>query len=143
MPDNISFNTGANLGIPGLTACHAVFGGDAIDGQTLLIQGGAGTVGLLAVQLAKWGGAHVIATTSNNRMRAAQTAGADVVLDYQAEDFLLTANCSNNELEALIDKSLDFDSKAHKRIQKQATLFKQETELLWQEVKAIINTALK
>jgi len=86
LPDNISFNTGANLGIPGLTACHAVFGGDAIDGQTLLIQGGAGTVGLLAVQLAKWGGAHVIATTSNNRMRAAQTAGADVVLDYQAED---------------------------------------------------------
>ena len=74
------------LGFRGLTACHAVFGGDAIDGQTQLIQGGAGTVGLLAVQLAKWGGAHVIATTSNNRMRAAQTAGADVVLDYQAED---------------------------------------------------------
>lgn len=95
LPDGVSFETGASLGIPGLTACHAVFGGDDICGKTLLVQGGAGTVGLLAVQLAKWAGARVIATTSRARMAAAQTAGADVVLDYTTADLsdqIMSAN---------------------------------------------------
>ncbi len=95
LPDAVSFETGANLGIPGLTASHAVFGGGDIQGQTLLVQGGAGTVGLLAVQLAKWGGARVIATTSQARMSAAYAAGADVVLDYASPELsaqILAAN---------------------------------------------------
>lgn len=95
LPDGVSFETGASLGIPGLTASHAVFGGGAVKGQTLLVQGGAGTVGLLAVQLAKWAGARVIATTSASRMEAARAAGADVVLDYSAPDLparILEAN---------------------------------------------------
>lgn len=95
LPESVSFETGANLGIPGLTASHAVFGGGDIQGQTLLVQGGAGTVGLLAVQLAKWGGARVIATTSQARMTAADAAGADVVLDYAKPDLpaeILKAN---------------------------------------------------
>lgn len=95
LPESVSFETGASLGIPGLTACHAVFGGGDIRGQTLLVQGGAGTVGLLAVQLAKWGGAKVLATTSKGRMAAARAAGADVVLDYTTADLpaqILAAN---------------------------------------------------
>lgn len=95
LPESVSFETGASLGIPGLTACHAVFGGDDIRGQTVLVQGGAGTVGLLAVQLAKWGGARVIATTSQPRMAAAKAAGADFVLDYAVADLsgqILNAN---------------------------------------------------
>lgn len=95
LPEAVSFETGANLGIPGLTASHAVFGGGDIQGQTILVQGGAGTVGLLAVQLAKWGGARVIATTSQTRMSAADAAGADVVLDYASPDLpakILAAN---------------------------------------------------
>lgn len=88
LPKDISLEDGANLGIPGLTACHAVFGGGDIAGTTLLIQGGAGTVGLLAVQLAKWGGARVIATCSaKDRARVAQ-AGADTVLDYADADLV-------------------------------------------------------
>ena len=95
LPDAVSFETGAVLGIPGLTAAHAVFGGGDVAGQTLLIQGGAGTVGLLAVQLAKWGGARVIATARGAGLDAARSAGADVVLDYGADDLsaeILAAN---------------------------------------------------
>ena len=63
--------------------------------------------------------------------------------DYQAEDFLLPANLSSAELETLINKSLDSDSAAHKLIQHQARLFKEETESLWLDVKAIIDAKVK
>ncbi|MDK3075078.1 NADPH:quinone reductase [Sedimentitalea sp. JM2-8] len=95
LPDKTDFETGACLGIPGLTACFTVFSGGDVADKTLLIQGGAGTVGLLAVQLAKWGGAHVIATAHGPGMDRARAAGADVVLDYSAPDLatrLLAAN---------------------------------------------------
>ena len=61
----------------------------------MLIQGGAGTVRLLAVQLAKWGGAKVIATCSVRDMERVKAAGADSVLDYSAADLapqILSAN---------------------------------------------------
>lgn len=95
LPDAVSLETGAILGIPGLTAAQAVFGGGDIAGQTILIQGGAGTVGLLAVQLAIWGGAKVIATCSPRDRDRAMAAGADSVLDYGAPDLaaqILNAN---------------------------------------------------
>lgn len=107
LPESVSFETGASLGIPGLTACHAVFGGDDIRGKTILIQGGAGTVGLLAVQLAKWAGACVIATTSRARMAAAQAAGADVVLDYATAD--LSAQILNANEGQLIDRIIEVE----------------------------------
>lgn len=86
LPEAVSLETGAILGIPGLTACHAVFGGGDVAGKTVLVQGGAGTVGLLAVQLAKWGGAHVIATARGDGMKAARDAGANAVIDYTSGD---------------------------------------------------------
>lgn len=95
LPDSVDMETGAVLGIPGLTACYAVFAGGDITCQTLLIQGGAGTVGYLAVQLAKWGGAKVIATARGAGLARAQAAGADTVIDYSAPDVaeqILTAN---------------------------------------------------
>lgn len=96
MPADMSFDTGASMGIPGLTACHAVFGGGDVAGQTVLIQGGAGTVGLLAVQLAKWGGARVIATCSARDHVRVRKAGADVVLDYGAKDLVAAVLQANN-----------------------------------------------
>ncbi len=96
LPDEVSFETGAILGIPGLTACHAVFGGGDIAGKTVLIQGGAGTVGLLAVQLAKWGGARVIATARGDGIAAAQKAGADQVLDYSQNDLASAVLAAND-----------------------------------------------
>ncbi|WP_300064629.1 NADPH:quinone reductase [uncultured Roseobacter sp.] len=86
LPDTASLETGASLGIPGLTAAHVVFGGGAVRGQTILIHGGAGTVGHLAVQLARWGGARVIATARGPGADRCREAGADVVLDYAAPD---------------------------------------------------------
>lgn len=95
LPDGVDFETGASLGIPGLTAAFTVFsGGDVMD-KTLLIQGGAGTVGLLAVQLAKWGGAKVIATARGAGAERAREAGADAVIDYADPDLaarILAAN---------------------------------------------------
>lgn len=86
LPDGVSPETGATLGIPGLTAAHTVYGGGDIAGQTLLICGGAGAVGHNAVQLAKWGGARVIATASSAAADRVRAAGADVVLDYADPD---------------------------------------------------------
>ncbi|WP_317057547.1 NADPH:quinone reductase [Roseovarius rhodophyticola] len=86
LPDGISLETGAALGIPGLTACHTVFGGGDVAGRTLLISGGAGSVGHNAVLLAKWGGAKVIATASAGAAAYVKAAGADVVLDYADPD---------------------------------------------------------
>ncbi|MEO0664068.1 MAG: zinc-binding dehydrogenase, partial [Planctomycetota bacterium] len=86
LPDGVSPEVGATLGIPGLTAAHAVFGGGDITGQTLLIQGGAGTVGYLAVQLARWGGAEVIATARGSGLDRCAQAGAHHVVDFSASD---------------------------------------------------------
>ena len=96
LPDAVALETGAILGIPGLTAAHAVFGGGDIAGKTLLVQGGAGTVGLLAVQLAKWGGARVIATARGDGTAAAEQAGADAVLDYSQTDLATAITDSAN-----------------------------------------------
>ncbi len=95
LPDQVSLQTGAVLGIPGLTASHTVFSGGEVEGQTVLIHGGSGTVGYLAVQLAKWGGAKVISTASRHNLDRVASAGADAVLDYTSPDLehqILDAN---------------------------------------------------
>ncbi len=86
LPANTSFAQGAVLGIPALTACHTVLGGGDITGKTVLVSGGAGSVGHLAVQIAKQAGATVLATASGLGLRAAKEAGADQVFDYRSED---------------------------------------------------------
>ena len=84
LPDHISFDQGAVLGIPALTATHAVLGGDEdITGKTILISGGAGTVGHIAVQIASASGANVIATAGGkDKLAEAKQAGANHVFDY-------------------------------------------------------------
>jgi NADPH2:quinone reductase len=87
LPDNVSFAAGATLGIPGMTAWCSLFGDGPVAGQTVLVTGGAGAVGHYAVQLAKWGGARVIATVSSAmKAEQARLAGADLVIDYKTED---------------------------------------------------------
>ena len=63
LPDRVADETGACLGIPGITAHRAVFGDGPVTGQTVLVHGVNGGVGSLAAQLATWGGATVIGTT--------------------------------------------------------------------------------
>lgn len=87
LPSNVSFEQGAVLGIPGLTATHAVLADGPVEGQTLLVSGGAGTVGRLAVQVAKASGAKVLATARGSAgLAAARSAGADHVFDYSDTD---------------------------------------------------------
>jgi NADPH:quinone reductase len=91
-----SFELGASLGIPFLTAhrCLTVaeslpdrLGAGALSGHTVLVQGGAGAVGNAAIQLARWADATVIATVSSPRKaQLAAAAGADHVVDYREQD---------------------------------------------------------
>lgn len=90
LPDGIGFDTGAALGVPALTAHNALFKDGAIQGQTVLITGGAGAVGQAGVMLAKWAGAHVIATVSTPlAAEVARASGADLVIDRKREDVAL------------------------------------------------------
>ena len=87
LPDQLSFAEGATLGIPGMTAWCALFADGPIADKTVLVTGGAGAVGHYAVQLAKWGGARVIATVSSDaKAEQARAAGADLVINYKSED---------------------------------------------------------
>ncbi|HEX2565435.1 MAG TPA: NADPH:quinone reductase [Burkholderiales bacterium] len=84
LPGNISLEAGASLGVPAMTAHRAVFGCGSVTGKTVLVTGGAGAVGFYAIQLAKWGGARVIATVSGEDKAAlASKAGADAVVNYK------------------------------------------------------------
>ena len=85
MPSEMSFKDGATMGIPGLTAAYGIFGSGEVLGKTLLISGGMGAVGHLAVQLAKWGGAKVIATGSKSSCETILNLGADYFFDYSSD----------------------------------------------------------
>ncbi|WP_035804721.1 NADPH:quinone reductase [Kitasatospora mediocidica] len=62
LPDHLGDEVGAALGIPGITAHRAVFADGPVDGKLVLVHGVLGGVGSLAAQLARWGGARVLAT---------------------------------------------------------------------------------
>jgi len=86
LPDSVSFAEGACLGIPAMTAFHAV---DLAmkSGKTLLVSGGAGAVGQYAIQFAKLRGATVLTTVSSpDKAKIAKEAGADHVIDYKTEN---------------------------------------------------------
>lgn len=107
LPDAVTLETGAILGIPGLTAAEAVFGGGDVKGKTLLISGGGGTVGYLAVQLAVWAGATVITTCSPRDMERVKATGAHTVLDYRSESLAADILAVNSG--ALVDRILEVE----------------------------------
>ncbi|HUA84553.1 MAG TPA: NADPH:quinone reductase [Bryobacteraceae bacterium] len=81
LPENVSPEEGACLGIPGITAHRAVHVAGDVSGRTVLVQGAGGAVGMCAVALAHYAGARVIGTVrSSSEESAAQTAGADLVV---------------------------------------------------------------
>lgn len=87
LPDNISLEAGACLGIPALTAWHAVAMCDVPDGGAVLIPGGAGGVAHYAIQFAKARGLTVLSTVSSpEKAKIAAQAGADHTIDYKRED---------------------------------------------------------
>ena len=87
LPDGVSFEAGACLGIPALTAWHAIDIAGTKSGMTLLIAGGAGAVAHYAIQFAKARGAFVLTTVSSpEKAKLALDAGADVAIDRKTED---------------------------------------------------------
>ncbi len=87
LPDGASFDLGASLGVPAMTAHYCLFCDGPITGQTVLVAGGAGAVGHFAVELAKRAGARVVATVSGPEKAAlAEKAGADLVVNYRSAD---------------------------------------------------------
>jgi len=87
LPEGASDELGASLGIPALTAHRCLFADGPVSGLTVLVAGGAGAVGHAAIELARWGGARVIATVSTEKKaELARAAGAEAVVDYRRED---------------------------------------------------------
>jgi NADPH:quinone reductase-like Zn-dependent oxidoreductase len=88
LPEGTGFDAGACLGIPALTALHAVLTDGGVTGQRVLVAGGAGSVGHYAIQFARLlGAAQVIATVSSaEKAEHARSAGADAVVNYRSED---------------------------------------------------------
>jgi NADPH2:quinone reductase len=87
LPDHVSFDLGANLGVPALTAHRCLYADGDIEDRTVLVHGGAGAVGHFAIELARAGGATVISTVSSpEKARLATAAGAHHVVDYREGD---------------------------------------------------------
>lgn len=87
LPDAMSFEQGACLGVPTFTAYYALLADGPVTGQDVLVQGGAGAVGSVAIELARWNGARVIATVSSDeKAKVARAAGADEIVNYRTED---------------------------------------------------------
>ncbi|MGO4379857.1 NADPH:quinone reductase [Pseudoduganella sp. RAF19] len=83
LPDGISLEAGASIGIPLMTAWYAVHAYGSFDGKTVLVTGGAGAVGFYAIQLARRAGARVIATVSSaGKAALAREVGASHALEY-------------------------------------------------------------
>ncbi|HET9663770.1 MAG TPA: NADPH:quinone reductase [Burkholderiales bacterium] len=86
LPKNLTYEQGACLGIPVMTAHRCLFADGPIAGKTVLVTGGGGVVAHYAIQLAKWGGARVVTTVSSEaKAQHARAAGADVVINYRTE----------------------------------------------------------
>ena len=87
MPDSITFEQGACLGVPAMTAHRCLFADGPVDGLVVLVPGGAGAVGNYAAQAAKIAGATVISTvSSDHKAQIAIAAGADHIINYRTED---------------------------------------------------------
>lgn len=96
LPESASFDLGASLGVPAITAHRALTVAEdgpnrlhpgALTGRTVLVAGGAGAVGHAAIQLARWAGATVVTTVSTEaKAKLATAAGAHHVVNYRTGD---------------------------------------------------------
>lgn len=96
LPDGVSFDVGASLGVPAVTAHRALTVAEdgpsrlapgALEGRVVLVSGGAGAVGHAAIQLARWAGATVITTVSGPaKAELARSAGAEHIVNYRDDD---------------------------------------------------------
>lgn len=90
LPDNISFEQGAGVAVPYATAFWGLFEkGEPETGETVLIHGASGGVGIAAIQHAKHFGLKIIGTASSDEgKKLIEEQGADLVFDHSAPDYL-------------------------------------------------------
>jgi NADPH2:quinone reductase len=100
LPADVSFEQGALLGIPGLTAHRAVHAGGPVEGCTVLVQGGAGAVGTCAVRLGRLAGATVIATVQT-------LAQSDLAKEAGAHEVVLSGEESVAKVAAIAPEGVD------------------------------------
>lgn len=112
LPEGVSFETGACLGVPALTAHRCLFADGDLRGRWVLVQGGAGVVGTAAILLAKWAGAFVAATVSRSEQeKVAREAGADLIINRQTED--IAARIKDATHGKGVDRIVDVNLKAN------------------------------
>ena len=108
LPDNTSFEIGACIGIPVMTAHRCVFADGPVEGQTLVITGGVGRVGYYAVQWAAQAGARVIATASNETdAENCRLAGAQAVVNHREPDWASQVIAANGGVR--VDRVVDVE----------------------------------
>ena len=117
LPDTYGFAEGAGIAVQFMTAWNAVvINARAAAGETVLVQGGAGGVGLAAIQLAKAVGCRVFATVSSSeKADLSRSVGADETINYREEDF--AARCEELTdgrgvdvvIEMVAEKNIDKD----------------------------------
>ncbi|OWW04521.1 NADPH:quinone oxidoreductase [Rhizobium sp. R72] len=111
-PNNLSMNEAASIPLVALTTWQVlVERANLRKGQKVLIHAGSGGVGALAIQLAKYLGAHVATTTSTANIALVESLGADVAVDYKIDDFAKVLQGYDVVLNSLgkdtLEKSLD------------------------------------
>ena len=107
LPDGASFELGATLGVPAMTAHYCLFADGPVQGQTVLVAGGAGAVGHFAIELAKRAGARVVTTVSSGEKAAlAEKAGADLVVNYRSADAAEQIRASAPAVDRVIEVAL-------------------------------------
>lgn len=116
LPANTSFAAGACLGIPALTAWHAVAVDGGVAGKAVLVAGGAGAVGHYAIQFAKAAGARQVIASVSSEAKAgiAHEAGADLALDYRAPDFVQKVLTATGGLG--VDRVVEVDGHANREL---------------------------
>lgn len=117
LPPDVSFAQGASLGVPATTAHRALFGrAKAQRGETVLVHGASGAVGVPCVQLARAAGLTVLGTAGSERgMEVAREAGCEQVFNHKdpgRADAIRTATGGNGVdviVEMLASANLDLD----------------------------------
>jgi NADPH:quinone reductase len=107
LPDQVSDETAACLGIPGITAHRAVFADGPVAGQTVLVHGVRGSVGSLAAQLARWAGATVIGTVRTEAEVAdVGSSTADHVVSLQSEPVTAIRRVAQDGVDRIVEVAL-------------------------------------
>lgn len=107
LPEGASFELGASLGVPAVTAAHCLGDRDRLSGGTVLVAGGAGAVGHYAIELAKHAGARVVSTVSSaEKAELARAAGADLVVNYRDADVVDQVTAYTSSVDRVVEVDL-------------------------------------